>query len=99
MSIVHMPHHAPDISRMPSLQVDPMKRATITEIREYPWFSTDCPYYLFPDPEHNDSAAVDLEAVKEVCGQRHVGNVGNDLRGNVCAFPNLSRSMYGTIFL
>lgn len=49
------------------LQVDPMKRATITEIREYPWFSTDCPYYLFPDPEHNDSAAVDLEAVKEVC--------------------------------
>ena len=43
-----------------------MKRATITEIREYPWFATDCPYYLFPDPEHNDSAAVDLEAVKEV---------------------------------
>ena len=43
-----------------------MKRASITEIREYPWFATDCPYYLFPDPEHNDSAALDLEAVKEV---------------------------------
>lgn len=54
------------------LQVDPIKRATITEIREYQWFTTDCPYYLFPDPEHNDSAAVDLEAVKEVCDKFEV---------------------------
>lgn len=54
------------------LQVDPMKRATIAELKEYSWFARDLPYYLFPDPDDNDSTALDLEAVKEVCDKFEV---------------------------
>jgi len=49
-----MPSHLSDgakhlIKRM--LTVDPVKRATIAEIRAMPWFQLDLPQYLQPLPE------------------------------------------------
>ncbi|XP_062857376.1 5'-AMP-activated protein kinase catalytic subunit alpha-2 isoform X1 [Trichomycterus rosablanca] len=49
------------------LQVDPLKRATIKDIREHEWFKQDLPHYLFPEDASYDSAAVDEEAVRDVC--------------------------------
>ncbi|KAK3516113.1 hypothetical protein QTP70_005383 [Hemibagrus guttatus] len=49
------------------LQVDPLKRATIKDIREDEWFKQDLPGYLFPEDASYDSAAVDEEAVRDVC--------------------------------
>ncbi|XP_026885294.1 5'-AMP-activated protein kinase catalytic subunit alpha-2 [Electrophorus electricus] len=49
------------------LQVDPLKRATIKDVREHEWFKRDLPGYLFPEDPSYDSTAVDEEAVREVC--------------------------------
>ncbi|XP_041331194.1 5'-AMP-activated protein kinase catalytic subunit alpha-1-like isoform X4 [Pyrgilauda ruficollis] len=49
------------------LQVDPMKRATIRNIREHEWFKQDLPKYLFPEDPSYSSTMVDDEALKEVC--------------------------------
>nr|CAB3265152.1 5'-AMP-activated protein kinase catalytic subunit alpha-2-like [Phallusia mammillata] len=49
------------------LKVNPMKRATITEIRQYDWFKVDLPSYLFPDDAGSDSNAVNEDALQEVC--------------------------------
>ncbi|KAF7690183.1 5'-AMP-activated protein kinase catalytic subunit alpha-2 isoform X1 [Silurus meridionalis] len=49
------------------LQVDPLKRATIKDIREDEWFKQDLPSYLFPEDASYDSAVVDEEAVRDVC--------------------------------
>ncbi|XP_064153211.1 5'-AMP-activated protein kinase catalytic subunit alpha-1-like isoform X1 [Anguilla rostrata] len=49
------------------LQVDPMKRATIKDIREDEWFQKDLPKYLFPDESSHSSTVIDDEALKEVC--------------------------------
>ncbi|KAK9956133.1 hypothetical protein ABG768_013886 [Culter alburnus] len=49
------------------LQVDPLKRATIKDIREDEWFKQDLPGYLFPEDPSYDSTVVDEEAVREVC--------------------------------
>ncbi|XP_066532617.1 5'-AMP-activated protein kinase catalytic subunit alpha-2 [Hoplias malabaricus] len=49
------------------LQVDPLKRATIKDIREHEWFKQDLPGYLFPEDPSYDSTVVDEEAVREVC--------------------------------
>ncbi|XP_007901898.1 5'-AMP-activated protein kinase catalytic subunit alpha-2 [Callorhinchus milii] len=49
------------------LQVDPLKRATIKEIREHEWFKQDLPTYLFPEDTAYDSTVIDDEAVREVC--------------------------------
>jgi len=49
------------------LQVDPMKRATIRDIKDYAWFKQDLPHYLFPDPDEDDTTAIDGEAIKIVC--------------------------------
>ncbi|TWW57640.1 5'-AMP-activated protein kinase catalytic subunit alpha-2 [Takifugu flavidus] len=49
------------------LQVDPLKRATIKEIREHEWFKVDLPGYLFPEDPSYDATVVDEEAVREVC--------------------------------
>lgn len=32
------------------LQVDPMKRATIEDVKKHEWFQKDLPGYLFPSP-------------------------------------------------
>ncbi|XP_021565642.1 5'-AMP-activated protein kinase catalytic subunit alpha-2 [Carlito syrichta] len=52
---------------MHMLQVDPLKRATIKDIREHEWFKQDLPTYLFPEDPSYDANVIDDEAVKEVC--------------------------------
>lgn len=49
------------------LQVDPLKRATIDEIKKHDWFQKDLPNYLFPSSIENDSNIIDIIAVCEVC--------------------------------
>ena len=49
------------------LQVDPLKRATIEEIKKHEWFQKDLPTYLFPSPVEQDSNVIDTLAVAEVC--------------------------------
>ncbi|XP_019881345.1 5'-AMP-activated protein kinase catalytic subunit alpha-2 [Aethina tumida] len=49
------------------LQIDPMKRATIEDIKKHEWFQKDCPAYLFPSPVEQDSSVIDTGAVNEVC--------------------------------
>ncbi|CAL8277245.1 unnamed protein product [Merluccius merluccius] len=49
------------------LQVDPMKRATIKEIREDAWFKDELPKYLFPEDPSYSNNMIDDEALKEVC--------------------------------
>ncbi|XP_056388950.1 5'-AMP-activated protein kinase catalytic subunit alpha-2 isoform X4 [Hyla sarda] len=52
---------------MHMLQVDPLKRATIKDIREHDWFKQELPSYLFPEDPSYDANVIDDEAVKEVC--------------------------------
>ncbi|XP_053549595.1 5'-AMP-activated protein kinase catalytic subunit alpha-2 isoform X2 [Bombina bombina] len=52
---------------MHMLQVDPLKRATIKDMREHDWFKQDLPSYLFPEDPSYDANVIDDEAVKEVC--------------------------------
>jgi 5'-AMP-activated protein kinase catalytic alpha subunit len=49
------------------LQVDPVKRITIAQIREHDWFTVDLPDYLFPPPRVNDTKFVDETVITEVC--------------------------------
>lgn len=49
------------------LQVDPLKRATIEEIKKHEWFQKELPSYLFPSPVEQDSNVIDTCAVTEVC--------------------------------
>ncbi|XP_023943984.1 5'-AMP-activated protein kinase catalytic subunit alpha-2 isoform X2 [Bicyclus anynana] len=49
------------------LQVDPMKRATIEDVKKHEWFQKDLPGYLFPSPVEQDSSVIDTEAISEVC--------------------------------
>lgn len=49
------------------LQVDPLKRATIEEIKKHEWFQKELPAYLFPSSIEQDSNVIDTYAVAEVC--------------------------------
>ncbi|KAM8874812.1 5'-AMP-activated protein kinase catalytic subunit alpha-2 isoform 2-T2 [Spinachia spinachia] len=49
------------------LQVDPLKRATIKDIREHEWFKQGLPGYMFPEDPSYDASVLDEEAVREVC--------------------------------
>jgi 5'-AMP-activated protein kinase catalytic alpha subunit len=49
------------------LQVDPLKRATVEEIKKHEWFQKDLPSYLFPSPVEQDSSVIDTGAISEVC--------------------------------
>nr|CAD7440573.1 unnamed protein product [Timema bartmani] len=49
------------------LQIDPMKRAAIDDIKKHEWFQWDLPAYLFPSPVEQDSSVIDTDAVNEVC--------------------------------
>ncbi|XP_055857365.1 5'-AMP-activated protein kinase catalytic subunit alpha-2 [Episyrphus balteatus] len=51
------------------LQVDPLKRANIEEIKKHDWFQKDLPSYLFPSTIEQDSNVIDTYAVSEVCGK------------------------------
>lgn len=46
------------------LQVDPMKRATMDDIKNHEWFKKDLPAYLFPPPNEADASIVDIDAVQ-----------------------------------
>eukprot|EP00095_Tigriopus_kingsejongensis_P006502 maker-scaffold844_size89433-snap-gene-0.13 protein:Tk06502 transcript:maker-scaffold844_size89433-snap-gene-0.13-mRNA-1 annotation:"amp-activated protein kinase alpha subunit" len=48
------------------LQTDPMKRATIEDIRHHEWFQIEIQPYLFPDRDAA-LATLDHEAVQETC--------------------------------
>jgi 5'-AMP-activated protein kinase catalytic alpha subunit len=48
------------------LQTDPMKRASVDDIRKHDWFQKDLPNYLFPERD-SELATLDHEAVDEVC--------------------------------
>ncbi|XP_071953487.1 5'-AMP-activated protein kinase catalytic subunit alpha-2-like [Antedon mediterranea] len=48
------------------LQVDPLKRATINEIRDHEWFKVDVPEYLFPSNALEDNI-MDVDAIRDVC--------------------------------
>lgn len=63
------------------LQIDPMKRASIEDIKKHDWFQKDCPGYLFPSPVEQDSNVIDRKAVSEVCDKFGVqpGEVHNAL--------------------
>ncbi|XP_005096925.1 5'-AMP-activated protein kinase catalytic subunit alpha-2 [Aplysia californica] len=50
-----------------TLQVDPVKRATMKEIREDPWFKMELPEYLFPSSQDHDASIVNTEIVREIC--------------------------------
>lgn len=49
------------------LHIDPMRRATIEDIKKHEWFQKDCPAYLFPSPVEQDSSVIDIDAIREVC--------------------------------
>lgn len=49
------------------LQVDPLKRANIEEIKKHEWFQIELPTYLFPSFVECDSNVIDTFAVSEVC--------------------------------
>ncbi|BFG00244.1 5'-AMP-activated protein kinase catalytic subunit alpha-2 [Drosophila madeirensis] len=49
------------------LQVDPLKRANIEEIKKHEWFQKELPAYLFPSSIEQDSNVIDTYAVAEVC--------------------------------
>ncbi|KAI1289936.1 5'-AMP-activated protein kinase catalytic subunit alpha-2 [Halotydeus destructor] len=49
------------------LQVDPIKRASMEDIKNHDWFKKDLPAYLFPPAADSDASTVDAEAVKAVC--------------------------------
>lgn len=50
------------------LVVDPMKRITIQEIRQNPWFNTNLPEYLHPLPNTEDELCrpIDESIVSEL---------------------------------
>ncbi|KAK4303309.1 hypothetical protein Pmani_024652 [Petrolisthes manimaculis] len=47
------------------LMVDPMKRATIEDIKKHEWFQKDLPAYLFPPPYDHNNSVIDQEAIAE----------------------------------
>ena len=51
------------------LVVDPMKRITIPEIRQHPWFQHKPPAYLRLPPElmEKQERVIDDECIREVC--------------------------------
>ncbi|CAK8695443.1 5'-AMP-activated protein kinase catalytic subunit alpha-2-like [Clavelina lepadiformis] len=54
------------------LKVNPMKRATIMEIRQYDWFKENLPKYLFPDDGNMNNDSINEEALSEVCRKFNV---------------------------
>jgi len=50
------------------LQTDPLKRATVDDIRKHDWFAKDCPSYLFPE-RATDTSIVDIDAIAEVASK------------------------------
>ncbi|GMH87015.1 hypothetical protein TL16_g10726 [Triparma laevis f. inornata] len=73
-----LPSHLSQLARnlIPRmLEVDPMKRITISEIRVHPWFQHKLPPYLRHPPElmEKQERTVDDEVMEEVCKLRFSG--------------------------
>ncbi|UJR23975.1 hypothetical protein I4U23_026942 [Adineta vaga] len=49
------------------LTVDPVRRATIKEIKEHEWFKVNLPDYLFPKTCEEGTNIIDLDAIQDVC--------------------------------
>ena len=67
-----LPNHLSQLARnlIPRMiEVDPMKRITIPEIRLHPWFQHKLPPYLRHRPEliEKHERVVDMEVINEVC--------------------------------
>jgi len=67
-----LPSHLSQLSRdliLRMLVVDPMKRSTIQEVRQHPWFQHKLPAYLAlpPDSIEQQERCVDPEIVSKVC--------------------------------
>ena len=63
----HLSHGAVDLVTS-MLQVNPVKRITIQQIKDHEWFQQDLPEYLFPQRNQDTTSnAIDLAVVKEVC--------------------------------
>ncbi|RNA33212.1 5 -AMP-activated kinase catalytic subunit alpha-2 [Brachionus plicatilis] len=58
------------ISRM--LTVDPLKRATVKEIKEHEWFKVNLADYLFPCSSQENLNIFDVDAVLEICDKFNV---------------------------
>eukprot|EP00039_Didymoeca_costata_P032933 m.39939 g.39939 ORF g.39939 m.39939 type:complete len:510 (-) comp9611_c0_seq1:1400-2929(-) len=73
--IFTLPEHLSDgardlVSRM--LQVNPLQRLTIAQIRSHPWFAIDVPEYLFPGRDDPSNREFDEAAISEICNQLQV---------------------------
>ncbi|KAF0312332.1 5'-AMP-activated protein kinase catalytic subunit alpha-2 [Amphibalanus amphitrite] len=49
------------------LQVQPMTRATIEDVKNHEWFQQDLAAYLFPEPSEQDSSIIDQDVVADIC--------------------------------
>ncbi|XP_037071805.1 LOW QUALITY PROTEIN: 5'-AMP-activated protein kinase catalytic subunit alpha-2-like, partial [Pollicipes pollicipes] len=54
------------------LQVQPMCRATIEDVRNHEWFQQDLAAYLFPEPSEQDSSIIDQDVVADICTKFNV---------------------------
>lgn len=63
----HLSYGAADLVTS-MLQVNPVKRITVQQIKDHHWFQQDLPDYLFPQRnQDNTSDTIDLTVVSEVC--------------------------------
>ncbi|KAJ0393091.1 hypothetical protein P43SY_004485 [Pythium insidiosum] len=87
-----LPSHLSELARdlIPRmLVVDPMKRITIPEIRQHPWFQQDLPPYLQHPPEvvENEAVKIGLQLYKV---QQHIYLLDfQRLDGNAFTYMNL----------
>jgi len=49
------------------LQVQPLCRATIEDVKNHGWFQEGLPAYLFPEPSEQDSSIIDQDVVADIC--------------------------------
>uniref|UniRef100_A0AAV1UUN6 non-specific serine/threonine protein kinase n=1 Tax=Peronospora matthiolae TaxID=2874970 RepID=A0AAV1UUN6_9STRA len=78
-----LPSHLSEMARdlIPRmLVVDPMKRITIPEIRQHPWFQVDLPPYLQHPPEivEHETFKIDEECLSQCLALAYAANVGHD---------------------
>eukprot|EP00644_Phytophthora_capsici_P009884 jgi/Phyca11/119653/e_gw1.39.449.1 len=78
-----LPSHLSEMARdlIPRmLVVDPMKRITIPEIRQHPWFQIDLPPYLQHPPEivENETFKIDEECLSQCLALNYAANIGHD---------------------
>ncbi|KAF4316439.1 hypothetical protein BBO99_00008710 [Phytophthora kernoviae] len=78
-----LPSHLSEMARdlIPRmLVVDPMKRITIPEIRQHPWFQIDLPPYLQHPPEtvEHETFKIDDECLSQCLALNYAANIGHD---------------------